>query len=289
MPDPEASMDMEHFFASVEATFLAKFQESAAVHHSGDLGENREEILREFLTVHLPGRYGVAKGQIVNRSGALSHSADIVIYDSLNCPVLYSGRTVILPVEGVYGIIEVKSTLGKDKFLEASKQIENFKRLASQQLSVIRTREYMTIQRPSRPFGIVFSYGLHGNSLESLTKNFTEECRRIHHVNYFTNLIAVLGAGLIYHQKADLAQGQKTPLLDTDEFVNLMELVQKRTRLSEPIPEVVVRAVADELGAASFGRFFVYLLIMLARIKLNVPDLGQYLDPDMTAQIVRES
>jgi hypothetical protein len=289
MPDAQASMDMERFFANVETTFLAKFQESAAIFHSGDRGENREEILSEFLVTHLPKRYGVAKGQIVTRSGALSHSADIIVYDSASCPVLYQGRTAILPIEGIYGIIEVKSTLAKDDLLDATGKIEQFKRLASRDLSVIRTREYMTVQRPSRPFGIVFSYALRGNSLNSILNNYIEECRRIHHVNYFTNLVAVLGTGLVHHEKADLSLGYKTPLLDTDEFVNLVEIAAKRRRLDEPIPDVVLRPIADELGDTSFGRFFVYLLIMLARIKLNVPDLGQYLDPDMSAQIVRES
>jgi hypothetical protein len=289
MPDAQASMDMERFFANVEATFLAKFQESAAIFHAGDRGENREEILSEFLSAHLPTRYGVTKGQIVTRSGALSHSADIIVYDSTNCPVLYQGRTAILPIEGIYGIIEVKSTLAKDDLLDATGKIEQFKRLASQDLSVIKTREYVTVQRPSRPFGIVFSYGLRGNSLNSIMGNYLEECGRIHHVNYFTNLVSVLGAGLVHYEKADLSLAQKTPFLDTDEFVSLTELVEKRRRLGQPVPEVVVRPVADKLGDASFGRFFVYLLIMLARLKLNVPDLGQYLDPDMGMQIVRES
>jgi hypothetical protein len=99
----------------------------------------------------------------------------------------------------------------------------------------------------------------------------------------------VLGAGLIDYEKADLNIGEKSPLLDTDEFENLLFLQLKRIRRAEPVPEVFVHVVADELGNQSFGRFFVYLLIMLARMRLNVPDLGRYLNPELPLQIVRES
>jgi len=39
----------------------------------------------------------------------------------------------------------------------------------------------------------------------------------------------------------------------------------------------------------TFGRFFVYLLIALERMRLGVADLGRYLDPDMPMAIRRES
>ena len=84
--DGTVVMDMPEFFAKVEATLLAKFQMAGAIAHAGDKGENREEILRDFLARHLPGRYGITKGHVVTRDGSLSHSADIIIYDSLVAP-----------------------------------------------------------------------------------------------------------------------------------------------------------------------------------------------------------
>jgi hypothetical protein len=93
----------------------------------------------------------------------------------------------VLPVEGVYGIIEVKSTMTKAEFVDASKKIESFKRLPPGDLSVIQTREYVTVNRPSRPFGIAFGYALGNNSLDSLRSNFDERHREIHDVNYFVS------------------------------------------------------------------------------------------------------
>jgi hypothetical protein len=282
-------MDMGEFFERVEDTMLARFRETGFVNHAGDRGDNREELLREFLQKHLPNRYGVVKGQVVTKDGVPGHSADVIIYDALSSPLLFDGRTAVVPIEGVYGIVEVKSRLSKQELLDCMRKIEAFKKLAPRDLSVIQTREYVTAHRPSRPFGVALAYELADNSLESLSLNFAEEHARIHDVNYFTNLVCVLGVGLLHYEKVDLTAGERVLLLDTDEFVQLVQTVQKRERNGEGNSEVLLRIAQDGAEDRSFGRFFVYLLIMLAHQKLGVPDLGRYLDPDLPIQIVRES
>ena len=71
--------------------------------------------------------------------------------------------------------------------------------------------------------------------------------------------------------------------------MDVILLNQKRRRNQEEFDEIYLRVVANELGASSFGRFFVYLLLTLYRIKLGVPDLGRYLDPETPMLIHRES
>jgi hypothetical protein len=268
---------------------LALYRQSEVVRHSGDRGENREQDLRDFLGKHLPNRYGVTKGEIITRAGEHSHAADIIIFDAINCPVLYSHHTAVLPVEGVYGVIGVKSKLSKSELQDSVKKIERFKKLAPRDLSVIQTREYLaTFHRPPRPFGAVFAYEVADNSLQSLFSNYTEECERIHDVNYFTNLVAVLGVGLIHFEKIDWWLGERTLLLDTDEFVNLVLTMEKRRRNSEEV-SFMYRSVADSAADKTFGRFFIYLLLMLERMRLGTPDLGRYYDPSLPIQITRES
>lgn len=282
-------MDLAELFQRVEGTLVARFNEAAVVEHRGDRGENREEVLREFLAEHLPNRFGVTKGEVMTRGGGHSHSADIIIYDADSGPLLYADKTTILPIESVYGIIEVKSRLSKAEFSDASEKIEAFKRLAPRDLSVIQTREYMTVHRPSRPFGIIFAFDLADNSLDSLLTNWEERNREVHDVNYFENLVVVLGAGLLTLEMVDLTVGNKHVLLDTDEFVDHMLTEQKRTRNHEPPTEQLVRRIVERRGQETFGRFFVYLLITLERLRLGVTDLGRYLDPDLPFTIRRES
>lgn len=282
-------MDLRERFARLEDTLLAQFREAGFVQHAGDRGENREELLQAFLEKHLPIRYGVLKGEILTQDGSKSHSADIIIYDALNAPVLYSGRTAVLPVESVYGIIEVKSTLSKAELLDATRKIEAFKRLAPRDLSVIQTREYTTVHRPSRPFGIVVGYQLGSNSLASLHENWEQENQRIHDVNYFVNVVAVLGVGLLHYEVVNLSLGTKELQLDTDQLIELVLTAHKRANNKEGEEPLILRIVEDAAGDRTFGRLFVFLLIMLARLRLSVPDLGRYYDPSMPMMIVRES
>jgi hypothetical protein len=276
-------------FAHVEETLLSQFREAGFIQHQGDKGENREEILREFLSRHLPKRYGVAKGEIITRDGTHSHSADIIIYDAANAPLLYSGKTAVIPIEGVYGIIEVKSTLSKSELLDTTQKIEKFKRLSPRELSVIQTREYVTVHRPSRPFGIVVGYQLGDNSLTSLRSNWDEENKRIHDVNHFANVIAILGVGLLHFEVINLSAGTKELLLDTDQFVTLLLTAQKRAERNEQSDEILLRVVESATADRTFGRLFIFLLIMLARLRLSVPDLGRYYDPELPMMIIRES
>jgi hypothetical protein len=281
-------MKLEELFQLVEVTLSAQLDEAGFVQHSGDKGENREKVLMDFLANHLPSRYGVAKGEVITKSGERSHSADLIIFDRTMCPVLYSGRTQIIPIEGVYGIIEVKSSLSKTELDDCIKKIEAFKRLAPRELSVIQTRDYMTLERSSRPFGLVIGCSLASNSLESLKDNWYVQNQRIHDVNYFTNAIAVLGQGILYFEKIDLDVGERYPLLDTDALVNLVDTAHKRKRNNEQQPEILLSPKLERLDRRTFGRLFTFLLCILSRMRLNPPDLGQYIDPDMPPMIIRE-
>ena len=282
-------VNLPDFFARVEETLLARFREAGFISHPGDKGDNREEILREFLQEHLPAKYGVLKGEIIARSGDHTHSADIIIHDALNAPVLFKGKTAVVPIESVYGIIEVKSSLSKTELLDTLTKIQAFKRLAPRDLNVIQTREYVTVHRPSRPFGITLGYQLADNSLDSLSENWAAENARIHDVDYFANMIAVLGRGVLRYEVVNLSRGTKELLVDTDQFVNLVLTAKKRAANNEPNDETVLRIVKEEAADRTFGRVFVYLLIMLERMKLSVPDLGRYLDPSLPYMIARES
>jgi hypothetical protein len=282
-------MDVSELFRQHEATISASARQAGIVQHAGDRGGNREEILRTFLADHLPKKYGVTKGEVLTKSGTHSHAADVLIYDSLNCPVLYLGETQVLPIEGVYGVIEVKSGLSKAELVDAAAKIEAFKRLAPRDLTVIRTREYVTVHRPSRPFGIVFGFDLVDNSLDSLLSNWHEANLAIHDVNHMANLVAVLGEGLLLVEQVNWTLGQMGPLLDTDEYVRVMLTQDKRRAAGEPPLELLMREILERAGENTFGRFLVYLLMMLEQIKLGIPDLGQYIDPNLPMTIHRES
>jgi len=85
-----------------------------------------EAIVREWLQVFLPKRYGVTKGYIITHNleydGPIEEW-DIIIYDRLESPVLFvkespeitkGGQRLAIPVEHVRGVVEVKATFRAD-------------------------------------------------------------------------------------------------------------------------------------------------------------------------------
>ena len=105
--------------------FQSIFNETAEVYENPpDRGGPREYAVREYLKIHLPRRYGVTAGKVMGRDGGLSRQIDILIYDAMNCPILYSEQLGeeyhIIPADGTIANIEVKSIVdivGKHKLL----------------------------------------------------------------------------------------------------------------------------------------------------------------------------
>ena len=80
--------------------------------HAAQLGEDREEIVRACLRRYLPSRYGVSTGFVFDSNGTISRQVDVVIYDTLECPVFHTaGGKRFFPCEGVVCVGEVKSRL----------------------------------------------------------------------------------------------------------------------------------------------------------------------------------
>jgi hypothetical protein len=116
-------VSLSGIFASYSRELSETFQATEqALKLPLERGEGREAVLRQFLEGTLPSRYGVGTGFVVNAAGIQSKHIDIVIYDALTCPVFRIGHDPkhdVYPVGGVYGTIEVKSTLTPAKFDEA--------------------------------------------------------------------------------------------------------------------------------------------------------------------------
>ena len=85
------------------------------IDHNLEKGLGNEQIFRELLKDFLPSRYGIAKGKIVNWLGNMSKHCDVIIYDTVNCPTLFidENDNQIIPIEGVYCVFEIKTTLNK--------------------------------------------------------------------------------------------------------------------------------------------------------------------------------
>ena len=90
--------------------------------HNPELGRLNETHLVKLLRDYLPPKVGIGTGFIVCGGDTPSQSpqCDIILYDALNNTPLYrSDAWSIYPIEMVYGIIEVKTTLNGSALEEA--------------------------------------------------------------------------------------------------------------------------------------------------------------------------
>lgn len=81
-----------------------------------DSGPGLEDIIREELLHLCPRRYLVTAGTIDDRAGRTAGDYEIVIADDFWTPILKAGaiktsRKVHLPIEAVYGVVEVKQSI----------------------------------------------------------------------------------------------------------------------------------------------------------------------------------
>jgi len=98
--------------------------------HKPSAGDNREAIVADFLTEHLPKAFGVGTGLILSKDDLFSRQADIVIVDQLyNMPLYSSLPENIWLAESVYVLIEVKTNLTPQSLKDSIDKCRRFKAL----------------------------------------------------------------------------------------------------------------------------------------------------------------
>lgn len=159
---------------------------TSIIQHNGEKGTARENILEEYLKSYIPEKYSFSKGTIVDCKDVQSRQVDIIIHDKFLTPYLVDmDNTKIVPIESVYGVVEVKSTLTKEELRKCVKNIESVRKL-----------EKKTISDFSFPTaGLVFAYDSDA-SLETVYKNLNEISADVE-VDKRISCVCVLNKGII--------------------------------------------------------------------------------------------
>jgi hypothetical protein len=126
------SPNFDDLFEAVSKEFETAFIRSAQSIRPDEKGGPREEQLRQFLKDWLPQQYDVTNGYVINRNREISRQCDVIFYNSLICPKFILDKTTdrrLVPLADIYGIIEVKSTLGESELIDALEKIESVDKL----------------------------------------------------------------------------------------------------------------------------------------------------------------
>lgn len=151
---------------------------STIIRHNAEKGFNNEEILRDLLIKFLPERYSITSGFVIDKNGAISKQCDVIIYDSQYNPDILQFRNIkMIPVDIVYAVVEIKTTLSSALNL-AIENIESVNKLeyVRQDLGFVdfnesKEKKLLSFKttKTSSPYGIIFAYDWDNECKDSKT------------------------------------------------------------------------------------------------------------------------
>lgn len=233
---------LKEAFESISKKMTLDFSEvTSRINHNGEKGTARENVLQNYLRNYIPDKYNFSKGTIIDCNDNQSRQVDIIIHDKYTTPCLIDmDSTKVIPVESVYAVIEVKSTLTKE---ELRKSIENINSVKQLKKNTIVGVSYPTA-------GLVFAYDSDA-SLDSIYKNVVELSAGIEPENR-VSCVCVLNKGII--------------ILADKHGLNKVSLL--------PNVETVYAMMKNEED--SLLLFYLILIQLLTQIQVYPPDMVKY-------------
>ena len=191
-------MDIKLIFREIAAQLQSEFTQSGQSTHTLTMGNQRENALMKFLQQRIPFQYRLLKGEIVSSKTGSSEHFDLIIFDASRAPIWKDNGISIVPIEGVCGVIEVKSSLSKTELLSGLNKIKQLRFMSPRDTCQITGPGMVNSFLRPYPFGVVFGYQLSSNSLKSLASNLIEFEETENRVNW-PNALVVLNEGVIHH------------------------------------------------------------------------------------------
>ena len=152
-------MTFDKIISSFEIELHKRYEISSTIRHRGEKGRQREHGLSKFLKENLPEAYGVATGEIISEEKKLiSPQCDIIVYDRLRTPIIGKYDAVQqIPIEGVYSVIEMKSTITKTAFRDAAHKFNKIRKMCPSPSKIISEGKRFG------PFFFLFGYQMKTN------------------------------------------------------------------------------------------------------------------------------
>jgi hypothetical protein len=95
---------------------------------SADRGEGNEAAFRLFLRAHLPPKYRIGHGEVIDYRGNRSNQTDVVVADEEQ-PLQVDESPQLFIIEGVAAAAEVKTKLTAEELRDCLRKAERFKAL----------------------------------------------------------------------------------------------------------------------------------------------------------------
>ena len=235
-----------------------------------DTGNVAEHAVREFLVSLLPAKYSVGVGEVINAEGSTpdrtdqSQQKDMVIYDQYINTILGWGNTSLFPVESVYGVLEVKTSINNKAALDrAMEQALEVKKLCA--------------RRPPPFTGVfVFESTVNEDTLFDLASTKDPKER--------VDFVIILKSKSHPDSSCYLTHWDygSTTNGGAVRFVSAAETSDERDRKpSPPMDNLLTLACTED----SLLWLYLFLLEQLDSMELTKPNLGEYLDGETRATL----
>lgn len=135
------------FLGHQETLRAALVQARTGIAHPTLKGDASEGRWRSMLERHLPRRYRVCRGVVVDSDGTQSHAIDVIVHDAHFCPLLLDqDGACFVPAESVYAVFEVKQTLTAGEIAYAGEKAASVRQLRRTSAPIVDCGE----TRPAR-------------------------------------------------------------------------------------------------------------------------------------------
>ena len=190
-------LTISKLFAEAAKLLRGEFEHIRSTNpHSVEKGEEIEIILKQFLNQHLPQRFRAGSGIIIDNENKISKQTDVIIYDALSSPVYrFAEKTLIIPVDSVASVVEVKSRLNKNEIKDSFEKIVSCKELKKRQFSRMDQKPTGSSAVTIGTYGIIFGFDS-DTSLETLADNLIE-LNKEYESKLWSDMIVVLDKGVI--------------------------------------------------------------------------------------------
>jgi hypothetical protein len=254
----------------VESLMTMRSQAEISVRTSNfSSGPSVEAILREELSNLLPSRYRVTCGTVSDRKGQTAGDCDVVIFNDEWFPSVKSratpdSRYEILPIEGVYGVLEVKQTLTSSSLREAFSKVVPCHRLFRPRSPIGRITENRTFgQKTERVGNPLFSAIIAASrnssvSMEQLLGEFVAYNRALRRMDVVQCLCVLGEACYMWGWFPNEARELSVAPFNGDDLQSLLYLVE----------------ASPEYGETALGGLFSRLLGHLTQTVLSPTDVA---------------
>jgi hypothetical protein len=243
------NLTVAQLFNNAAKKLRAEFEFIKTNPHPGEKGDEAENAVRHFLNHHLPQRFHATSGIIIDTANSLSPQTDVIIYDALASPVYrYSEEMLMLPLDMVAAIIEVKSRLNKKEIEDGYKKIAACKRLKKTPITGGDQQATGSELKSVATYGVIFGFSS-DTSLATLAQH-AENLNSQYEPSAWPDLIVLLDSGTIgYGVQFPGAESMGHMMLPADE--------------NFAVPPMNIYLILREDGDFTLNRFFILLLAHL--------------------------